>query len=86
MSRNRLPVIRTLANAPVCVAYERTKEYESLADMKCPMDSDQNGVALIHLHGNSRVRLFAEQYIYKGKFQITYQSSPLESKVGRIQD
>jgi hypothetical protein len=76
------------ANAPVCVAYEHTKEYESLDSTNGLVNTNQNGVALIHLYGDSRVRVFAEQFVDndKKKWWDTYYSHPVESEVGKIPD
>jgi len=49
------------AIASVCVAYEHTRGYEPLEAHNCPLNSDRNGVALVHLYGDSRVRLFVTQ-------------------------
>ena len=77
-----------VTNAPVYVAYEHTKEYESLRDASDWKNTDQNGLAVIHLHGNSRVRLFGEQSLYneKTKSQQSYYSHPVESDVGKVPD
>lgn len=81
---NRSPV----ADAPVCVAYEHTKEYASLAGTNCFTRTDQNGEGVIHLYGNSRVRLFAEQFVHneKRKWQDTYYSHPVESEARKMPD
>jgi len=73
-------------NAPVCVAYEHTKEYEPLAGINCLKSSDQNGMAIIHLYGNTRVRLFAEQYAYQEKLQVRHRSQTIESDANKTPD
>jgi hypothetical protein len=79
-----------VAGASLCVAYEHTQEYESLRGAPGYTKTDQNGVGIIHLYGNSRVRLFAEQFVYNAKKawseQDTYYSHPVESEIDKIPD
>lgn len=43
------------------------KNYESLQRTNRVKDADQNGLAVIHLYSNSRVRVFAEQLVDNAK-------------------
>jgi hypothetical protein len=72
----------------VGVAYEHTKDYESLAGTNTVKDTDQNGLAVIRLYGDSRVRVFAEQFVdnSKEKWWDTYYSRPVEAEVGKLPD
>jgi hypothetical protein len=76
------------AGAHVGVAYEHTKDYESLMGTDTIKDTDQNGVAVIHIYGSSRVRVFAEQFVDnpKKKWWDTRYSRPVESEIGKIPD
>lgn len=73
---------KVAADAPVCLAYDHTRDYEPLLAGNCFKKTDQNGIAEIHLYGDSRVRLFAEQFVSagEGKPDITYYSHFVESK------
>jgi hypothetical protein len=66
--------------ASICFAYENTKEYASLVGTNCFKQTDQNGEAVVHLYGSSRMRLFAEQ----NREQDTYYSHRVELGAGNI--
>jgi hypothetical protein len=76
------------AGAYICVAYEHTKEYESLQYVNGMKATDQNGLAVIHVYGTSRVRVFAEQAVNNDKEQRmdTYYSRPVESVATKVPD
>lgn len=77
-----------VADAPVCVAYEHTQEFEPLKSSNCYRNTDQNGVGVIHLFGDSRVRVYAEQFVGNDKKQWpdTYYSHRVESEVAKMPD
>lgn len=79
---------KSAPGAHICVAYERTKEYESLEGTNGIGNADQAGDATIHLYGNSRVRVFAEQFVDnpKKKWFDTVYSHPVESQVDKMPD
>ncbi len=72
--------------AHICVAYEHTKEYESLESTNGIRDTDQDGKATIHLYGDSRVRVFAEQSVDnpKKEWWDTVYSHRLESEASEV--
>lgn len=74
------------AGAHICVAYEHTKEYASLEGTNGIIDSGKDGKATIHLYGDSRVRVFAEQFLDnpKKKWWDTFYSHPFESEASNI--
>jgi hypothetical protein len=76
------------AAAHVGIAYEHTKDYESLEGTNTIKDTDKNGFALVHVYGHSRVRVFAEQFVdnAKKKWWDTYYSHPVEAEVGKLPD
>jgi hypothetical protein len=76
------------AGAHVGVAYEHTKDYESLEGTDTIKDTDQNGLAVIHVYGSSRVRVFAEQFVDnpKKKWWDTRYSRAVESEIAKIPD
>jgi len=84
--RVRWPNGKPAAGAHICVAYERTKEYESLESTNGIKDTDQAGGATIHLYGSSRVRVFAEQFVDnpKKKWWDTYYSRRFESEANKM--
>lgn len=84
--RVRWPDGKPAAGAHICVAYERTKEYESLESTNGIKDTDQAGGATIHLYGSSRVRVFAEQFVDnpKKKWWDTYYSRRFESEASKM--
>jgi hypothetical protein len=77
---------KEVPDVPVCVAYEHTRDYGTRACTNFIARTDQNGVATIHLFGNSQVRLFTEQYVNneKTKQMDTYSSNTVESEAGKI--
>ena len=77
---------KEVPDVPVCVAYEHTRDYGTRACTNFIARTDRNGVATIHLFGNSQVRLFAEQYVTdeKSKRMDTYSSNTVESEAGKI--
>ena len=84
--RVRWPDGKPVAGAHICVAYEHTKEYESLESTNGIKDTDQAGNATIHLYGNSRARVFAQQFVDnpKKKWWDTYYSHPFESEASKM--
>ena len=84
--RVRWPDGKAAAGAHICVAYERTKEYESLESTNGIKDTDQAGGATIHLYGSSRVRVFAEQFVDnpKKKWWDTRYSRRFESDASKM--
>ena len=72
----------------VCVLYDNTKTYGALENANGIKDTDRNGVAVIHVYGNSRVRVFSWQSVDddKGKRTGTYYSHPAESAANKIPD
>ena len=71
-------------NTHVCLAYEHTKDYELLAGTSCTWNTDRIGEAVIHLYGDSRVRLFAEKYVNEANSLVRYHSAPFESQAGKM--
>jgi hypothetical protein len=59
------------AGSSICVAYEHTKNLASLSTASRIKDTDQNGLGVIHVYGNSRVRLFAAQLVDNEKEKRT---------------
>jgi hypothetical protein len=74
------------AGASICVAYEHTKNFGSLSTASRIKDADQNGLGVIHVYGNSRVRLFAAQLVdnEKEKRTDTYYSRPVEAEASKV--
>jgi hypothetical protein len=74
------------ADASICVAYEHTKNFASPTTASRIKDTDQNGPGVIHLYGNSRVRVFAAQYVEneKTKQTDTYYSHPVEAAADKV--
>ena len=74
--------------AHVCVLYDNTKTYGALENANGIKETDRNGVAVTHVYGNSRVRVFAWQSVDddKGKRTGTYYSHPAESAANKIPD
>ena len=74
------------AGAHICAQYEHTQSYGSTGNANSIKDTDQNGVAVIHVYGNSRVRLFAEQSVENAKENRSYShySQPIESEADKI--
>lgn len=62
--------------------------YGALENANGIKDTDRNGVAVIHVYGNSRVRVFAWQSVDddKGKRTGTYYSHPVKSAANKIPD
>jgi len=52
--------------ASVCVAYDKTDDYEALTGRNCTPDADQNGSVVIRTYGESQVRIFAQQFVFGG--------------------
>jgi hypothetical protein len=77
---------KEVPDVPVCVAYEHTRDYGTRACTNFIARTDRNGVATIHLFGNSQVRLLTELYItsYVIKHMDTYSSNTVESEAGKI--
>jgi hypothetical protein len=76
------------AGANICVAYEHTKNFVAQSTASRIKDSDQNGFGVIHLYGDSRVRVFAAQYVDDEKHNRTdtYYSQTVESVASKIPD
>jgi len=68
-------------NAPVCTAYEHTLDYEPMIGRECYSRTDQHGMAVVHVYGNTHVRLFAEQFDDGLK---TYHSPYIEAVAGKM--
>jgi len=77
-----------VAGAHVGVAYEHTKDYGFLEGTNTIKDTDQNGLAVIHVYGGSRVRVFAERSVDdpKTKWWDMRYSHPVESEIGKMPD
>lgn len=71
-------------SAFVCIAYEKTGDYEPLEPKHCPRETNEEGVAAIHVYGNSRVRVFARQLVYRDKTWSEYRSQPAESEANKM--
>ena len=67
-------------DAPVCIAYTNTDDYDSLVGKNCIGNTDQNGLAVIHTYGKSQLRLFAEQFVWPNRFH----SRPVQSAADQI--
>ena len=65
--------------AQICIAYEHTEDYEPLEAKHCSKETEQDGLAVIQVYGNARVRVFAIQSVY-GK----YRSQPVESEADKM--
>ena len=77
------PNEQAAGEAYVCVAYEHTEYYEPLQAKQCFMKTDPNGIAVIHVYGNSRVRVFANQLVHKDNAWSEYRSQPAESEANK---
>jgi hypothetical protein len=75
-----------VAGLHVCVAYENTDDYESLAGKHCIKEADQNGLAVIRTYGGSQVRVFAEQFVYRDDQQLPdrFHSQPVQYAADQI--
>jgi hypothetical protein len=76
-----------VSGASVCVAYEKTDDYEALAGHHCSRDTDQNGDAVIRTYGESQVRLFAQQFVFggeQGREDGRYRSQPIQYAADQI--
>lgn len=82
--RVTMPNGSPVQNASVCIAYEKTGDYEPLEAKNCPRQTDQEGAAAIHVYGNSRVRVFAHQLLYRDKGWSEYRSQPAESAANKM--
>jgi hypothetical protein len=78
------PNEQPVGDAYICVAYEHTEYYEPLQAKQCFMKTEQNGIAVIHVYGRSRVRVFANELVYKDKAWSEYRSQPAESEANKI--
>jgi hypothetical protein len=76
------------AGAHICALYENTERYGALENASGIKDTDQNGLAVIRMYGNSRVRVFAEHSVDNAKKERTgtYYSHPVESEASKIPD
>jgi hypothetical protein len=75
-----------LRDAFICVAYEHTQYFEPLEAKQCPKATEQDGVAVIHVYGKSRVRVFANQTIYNNQSKSfdEHHSHPVESEANAM--
>jgi hypothetical protein len=75
-----------VAGARVCVAYENTDDYESLAGRNCIKDADQNGLAVIRTYGGSQVRIVAEQFVDRDDPRLPdrFHSQPVQYAADQI--
>jgi hypothetical protein len=73
--------------ASVCVAYEKTDDYEALAGRHCTPDADQNGYVVVRTYGASQVRIFAHRYVFGGdgaRENGRYRSPPIQNAADQI--
>jgi hypothetical protein len=73
--------------ASVCVAYEKTADYDALAGRHCSPDADQNGYVVIRTYGASQVRIFAHRYVFGGegaRENGRYRSPPIQNAADQI--
>ncbi|HKV23049.1 MAG TPA: hypothetical protein VJN93_00520 [Candidatus Acidoferrum sp.] len=77
---------RGAAGVPICVAYEHTENFARLSTASWIKDTDQSGFGIIHVYGNSRVRVFAAQYVEneKTKHNDLYYSLPIEATADKV--
>jgi hypothetical protein len=77
---------RAAAGAHIREAYEHTNGYADRRNATWIKDADQSGVAVIHLYGSSRVRVFADLDVGGEKTGRagTYYSKPVESAASDI--
>lgn len=57
------------ADAGICVAYENTRDYDSLSGPLYYKTTDQHGIAQLATYGSSQVRVFAKHSGTSGRFQ-----------------
>jgi hypothetical protein len=79
---------RRAPEAHICVAYEHTENFARLTTASWIKDTGQNGFGVIHVFGDSRVRVFAAQYVDDEKHNRTdtYYSQTVESVASKIRD
>jgi hypothetical protein len=77
---------RRAAGAPICVAYEHTENFARLSTVSWIKNTDQSGFGVIHVYGNSRVRVSAAQYVENEKTKQTdaYFSHPVEAAADKV--
>jgi hypothetical protein len=76
-----------VAGASVCVAYDKTDDYEALAGRHCSPDADQDGYVVISTYGESQVRIFAQQFVFGGDEapeRGRYRSQPIQYAADQI--
>jgi len=78
------PNEQAAGDAYVCVAYEHTENYEPLQAKQCFMRTDPNGIAVIHVYGKSRVRVFANNLVHRDNAWTEYRSQPSESEANKM--
>jgi hypothetical protein len=72
-------------NAPVCIAYANTDDYESLVGKHCIRNTDEHGLGVIHTYGKSQLRLFAEQFVDReNQAPERFHSQPVQSAADQI--
>jgi hypothetical protein len=83
-----LPDGRVVPGADIFVAYENTPGYEFPQSVASVKKTDQTGLALVSLYGNSRVRILAELSVANtGKNGDTvYYSYVVESEASKMQN
>jgi hypothetical protein len=73
------------AGVAACAAYENTDSYENKETCTSnSVNTDQNGLAILHVYGESRLRLSAETVIYGPKDTAYYASEPVDAEVGML--
>ncbi len=84
--RVTLPNGSAVGGAQICIAYEHTEDYEPLEAKHCSKETAQDGLAVIHVYGNARVRVFAQQSLYRDqeKAWAEYRSYPVESEANKM--
>lgn len=71
--------------ASVCVAYDKTDDYEALAGRHCTPDADENGYVVIRTYGATQVRIFAQRFSLDGEpWGRRYVSQPIQYAADQI--
>jgi hypothetical protein len=79
--------VTPVPGASVCVAYDKTDDYEALAGRHCSPDADQKGYVVINTYGESQVRIFAQQFVFGGdeaRERGRYRSQPIQYAADQI--
>ncbi len=82
--RVTLPNGSAVEGAQICIAYEHTEDYEPLEAKHCSKETAQDGLAVIHVYGNARVRVFAQHSVYEDKAWAECRSHPVESEANKM--